>query len=270
MNSSTHFDYCAYKNNLEKTTQNEFSNYWSHIELGAGNYGLDGHTKTSQYMTILMEFKYVSDRYKELIDSLPESNPNPDYDPYHQYAVLFDTLDQLVDKYGPKGIFHINDLFQEYCDYAALQLREYAKIKGYKDIIIEVIPGDYTQINPETTLEKYSKHLYDSAHLKNPELSFYNYGIDGSDLLSNNESREYARLKLQKLADLSFKGLYFFPTDPDNLFIPTEEKVEFISQDIFYHATNDFSPVPYYFPEGDIFSEENGYVYWIDNSYSCL
>ena len=35
-------------------------NGWTHLELGAGNYGPDGHTKTSQAMTVLMKIEDVS------------------------------------------------------------------------------------------------------------------------------------------------------------------------------------------------------------------
>lgn len=33
---------------------------WAHLELGARNYGPDGHTKISQAMTILMKINDVS------------------------------------------------------------------------------------------------------------------------------------------------------------------------------------------------------------------
>ncbi len=42
-------------------------NGWTHLELGAGNYGPDGHTKTSQAMTVLIKIKDVSNE-KNYID----------------------------------------------------------------------------------------------------------------------------------------------------------------------------------------------------------
>ena len=64
----SNLDYCQYycDNYVEEGCQhkglpdNEYNNYWTHIELGAGNYGLDGHTKIALNKTILMEFKFVS------------------------------------------------------------------------------------------------------------------------------------------------------------------------------------------------------------------
>ena len=44
---------------------------WTHLELGAGNYGPDGHTQSSQQMTVLMKLKTVS-KVKNYIDELRE------------------------------------------------------------------------------------------------------------------------------------------------------------------------------------------------------
>ncbi|MFN7038820.1 MAG: hypothetical protein ACK4OM_04555 [Alphaproteobacteria bacterium] len=260
-------NYCRYYFDDPALPDNTFQDFWTHIELGAGNYGLDGHTKISQNMTVLMELKFVSD-IPNFIDSLQE-HPENNYDPTYQYAVLFNTLDQLVYRNGARGIFHVNDLYNEYSEYAAEQLKQYASFKGYDEIIIEAVPGDYTKIIPYQTLEKYNKFLYDSVHLKNPEISFYNYGMDGGEMLFNTESRENARAKLQTLANLSYNGMYFFPIDSQDVFIPKAEKEEFINQGIFYHTTDKYAPVPYYFPEGNIFPEQYGSVYWISPNYTC-
>src|SRR5438105_4118194 len=67
---------------------------WSHLELGAGNYGADGHTKASQAMTVLMKIMDVSDA-RNYIDDLDESGDGC-YKPEDQYGVLFWTLDELV------------------------------------------------------------------------------------------------------------------------------------------------------------------------------
>jgi hypothetical protein len=267
VNEAQNSDYCNYYfNHAEHLPTDTLKDYWAHIELGAGNYGLDGHTKKSQAMTVLMDLSYVSNA-TNYIDELPESDQEL-YDPNLQYAVLFDTLEQLIFKKGPHGIFHVNDLYTEYANYAAEKLKEYVSAKGYEDIIVEAIPGDYTKISPRDTLKNYGKFLYDSAHLKNPEITFYNYGLDGEDTLSNENSRYKAREKLQQLANLSYKGLYFFPLDANDMFIPNEEKEEYINKGIFYHRTNEYQPVAYYFPEGDIFPKEKGRVYWINHN-SC-
>jgi len=237
------------------------------MELGAGNYGADGHTKTSQAMTVLMDLKFVSDK-PNYVDTLAEHNAIS-CDPSHQYAVLFRTLDQLIERQGDRGIFHVNDVFAEYSDYAADRLKEYADSKGYKEVIIESIPGDYIKIIPSQTLIKYTKFLYDNIHLKNPEVSFYNYGMDGNEMLANPESRANARDKLQTLADLSHKGIYFFPIDHHDVFIPREEKVEFIDKGIFYHQTSEYNAVGYDFPEGHGLAKDYGNVYYINSSYKC-
>jgi hypothetical protein len=268
VNESQNSDYCNYYfNHAEPLPADTLKDYWTHIELGAGNYGLDGHTKKSQALTVLMDLSYVS-AAPNYIDELPEYDPNP-YDPNHQYAILFETLDQLILKKGPYGIFHVNDLYSEYADYAAEKLKEYVSSKGYEDIIVEAIPGDYTKLSPRDTLKNYGKFLYDSAHLKNPEITFYNFGLDGDDTLSDEKSRLGARIKLQQLANFSHKGLYFFTLDNKDVPIPKEEKEEYIDKGIFYHSTNEYQPVAYYFPEGGIFPKEDGRVYWINHNYTC-
>jgi hypothetical protein len=57
---------------------------WTHLELGAGNYGADGHTKTSQAMTVLMKIRDVSDA-KNYIDDLDEYGDGS-YKPEDQYG----------------------------------------------------------------------------------------------------------------------------------------------------------------------------------------
>ncbi|MBA3814174.1 MAG: hypothetical protein H0X26_06760 [Alphaproteobacteria bacterium] len=236
---------------------------WTHLELGAGNYGEEGHTKKSQRKTVLKDFVYVS-RTPNYIDQLPEKDPKS-YDPKHQYAVLFWTLDTLVEQKGPKGIFHVNDLYEDYTQYAANHLSQYAQEKGYTDVTIEAITCDYMHLLPLKTLKKYGRTHYDSVHLKNPELPFYNYGMDGDNQLFNDESRKKAREKLQSLADMSKEGLYFFCLETTDNFIPKEEIEEFMEKGIFYLPTTAWEPVPYCFPEGNILDKKFGRVYFIKN-----
>lgn len=248
------------------TTQKEQAHYagWTHLELGAGNYGLEGHTKISQRKTVLKKLEYVSNA-KNYIDDLPEVDPEK-YDPYHQYAVLFWTLDELVKKKGKKGVFHVNDLYAEYAHYTVQELEKYAKHKGYEQVIIAELSGDYADIKPTQTLESYGIKKYDSVHLKNPEISFYSYGLDGDNVLSNEKSRKAGRDLLAKLANYSNEGLYFFPIDITDDFIPVKEKEEFINKGIFYLSTKEWEPVPYYFPEGNKFDKKLGKVYFIKKS----
>jgi len=228
---------------------------WTHLELGVGNYGLDGHTQASQEMTVLMKLEKVSDK-ANYIDDLEETGTG-NYDPLEQFGVLFWTLDQLIERYGPIGIFHVNDLYEEYAKYAAEKLEEYAIARGYDAITIEVIPGDYQLIDSSQTLSQYGKTKYSSVHLKNPEASLYHSEMDGDEFLSSDYYRKQTRSMLQNLANLSETGLYLFILYHDN-FIPLEERMEFMESEIFYHPTADWEAVPYIFPEGFIVDKEIG------------
>ncbi len=234
---------------------------WAHIELGAGNYGAEGHTKKSIRMTVLMKLTEVSSK-RNFVDELPEAD-FIEYNPKYQYAVLFMTLDELISREGPSGVFHVNDLFKEYADFAVSKLKEYAKVKGYNEVIIESVPGDYEKIDPATTLKQFKRKKYDSVHLKNPEVSFFHYGMDGNNMITSASHRKKSRDTLQSLADLGTKGLYFFPVDYKDYFIPTAEKEEFIDEGLFYLPTNEWGPVAYYFPEGKIIPKIYGRVFFI-------
>jgi hypothetical protein len=269
---ASRLDYCSYYNVEENYSHldlpsSPFNTSWAHLELGAGNYGLEGHTKVSQRMTVLAGLSYVSSK-PNYVDNLQERD-QVEYNPQAQYFVLFRTLDKLVKLHGPRGIFHVNDLFPQYADYAATRLAEYAQSKGYKHITIEPVSGDYTQLSPRLTLAKYGKLLYDSVHLKNPEVHFYNYGLDGDEFLSNPDKRRGARETLQQLADLSYTGLYFFPVNPRYSFIPKIEYEEFISRGKFYQMTDVWPRMPYVFPENKVFNMRYSSVYFIPHNYTC-
>ena len=236
-------------------------NGWAHLELGAGNYGQDGHTKTSQTMTVLMKIEDVSNE-KNYIDDLEEFGKG-DYKPEEQYGVLFWTLDELVKRYGDVGIFHVNDLYEEYALFATQKLAEYAADKGYKSVIIEAVPGDYQLIDSDRTLAQYGKTKYSTAHLKNPEVSLYHNRIDGDHFYASETSRDQTRSMLQNLANLSESGLYLFILYHED-FIPLEERREFMEKDIFYRITNEWDSVPYIFPEGNVIDKEVGKVFHIN------
>jgi hypothetical protein len=233
---------------------------WTHLELGAGNYGPDGHTKASQSMTVLMKIEDVSNE-KNYIDELEEFGRG-DYKPQDQYGVLFWTLDQLVNRYGDVGVFHVNDLYEEYAIFATQKLMDYAISKGYDSVIIEAVPGDYQLIDSEKTLSLYGKSKYSSAHLKNPEVSLYHDRMDGDQFFASEKSREQTRSMLKNLANLSENGLYLFILYHEN-FIPLEERTEFMEKGVFYNATNEWDSVPYIFPEGNVIEKDIGRVYQI-------
>lgn len=235
-------------------------NGWTHLELGAGNYGADGHTQASQAKTVLLKLMRLSDKVS-YIDAL-EKTGRGDYLPEKQYAVLFWTLDELVKRYGNVGVFHVNDLYDTYALFAAEKLKNYAALKGYEAVIIEALSGDYRELQAEKTLSKYGKDKYDSAHLKNPEISFYYDFMDGDDLYASAEAREQTRLLLNKLAQLSETGLYLFILDHHD-FIPLKERIEYIDKGLFYCRTTVWTPLPYIFPEGNLFEEATGIVFHI-------
>jgi len=250
---------CVYS--IDAPITDPYYDYVFHLEAGAGNYGKDGHTKTSQLMTVFSEFTYVSDK-PNYLDSLPEYD-RVEYKMSEQFAVLFYTLDQLVIKYGPKIVFHVNDLFEQYADSATAALKKYVVVKNYDSVIVESFPGNYTQLKLSDKLGKYGRGFYDSVHLKNAEVSFYNYGIDGDNMVSNEASRARARNTLQHLADFSCYGLYFFQIDYSNAFIPKEEYDKFISKGVFYRSTSQWHSLPYVFPTGEAFPDKYGSVYFI-------
>ncbi|MBA3723196.1 MAG: hypothetical protein H0W88_12460 [Parachlamydiaceae bacterium] len=241
----------------------ESLNGWAHLELGAGNYGPDGHTKASQSKTVLMKLEEVSNE-KNYIDELEEVGRN-DYKAQEQYGILFWTLDQLISRYGDVGVFHVNDLYEEYAEFATQKLMEYALTKGYDSIVIEAVSGDYQQINSEQTLSKFGKTKYTSAHLKNPEVSLYHNRMAGDHFSSSINSRENTRLMLKKLANLSEEGLYLFILYHEN-FVPLEERTEYMEKEVFYHKTDKWEPVPYIFPEGNIIDKDYGRVFHISPS----
>ena len=250
-------------------SQDTFAHTWTHLELGAGNYGAEGETLAAQEQTVLKALTFVSDK-PNYIKKLPvKGHGTIDSS---QYQILFWTLDELVKKYGPKGVFHVNDLVEEYSDFATMKLKGYAESKGYSQVEISSVPGDYSRINPTETLVQYQRTNYDSVHLKNPDISIYHFGLDGNRLITNQETRAKARTLLQQLANLSSTGLYFFPNDYkdfDNDFIPEEEKAEFINKEIFYLSTQDWESVPYIFPNGMVYGKEYGRVYFIQRNTSA-
>lgn len=237
---------------------------WTHLELGAGNYGQEGHTKVSQQKTVLMQLE-ATDK-PNYVDKLPEKDIKP-YQPEQQFAVLFSTLDQLVATKGPKGVFHVNDLIDAYAISASEALKNYANQKGYHKVTIEVVPGDYEFLDPEQHLKAYKLKKYESVHLKNPEISLYSYKLDGDEVLFNDQSRTKARILLQKLANYSSTGLTFFPVLKPN-FIPDEEIEEFASNESFYKPEHSWQPAPYVFPTGESFADKYAAVYFIPQNFA--
>ena len=174
---------------------------WTHLELGAGNYGKFGGRSRKQ----------------------------EEFDPAVQYAVLFWTLDELVARHGEEGIFFVNDIKNEYSSYATKKLQEYALEKGLSHVSILSAPGDYTQMPLIPLLEPFGREIFDSIHIKNPEGNFYGRHQRNN---TQEESRRKTREMLKKLANMGKEGLYLFILDTP-VFLPDKEKEEFINRGIF-------------------------------------
>jgi hypothetical protein len=169
--------------------------------------------------------------------------------------VLFWTLDQLVSRYGEAGTFYINDLYEEYAEWAVDKLTQYAQAKGYCSVEIKAFPGDYRLID---------SGRYTTIHLKNPEISFFYDQMDGDFLYTSDGSRHETREMLSRLASRSESGLHLFILYHED-FIPPQEIEEFISKGLFYHETAEWEALPYIYPEGNLIDKELGKVYRIDS-----
>lgn len=84
-----------------------YNDYFMHLELGAANYGPDGHTKASQDKTVFHEFREVTDKenYRDTLNDVE----NITYQPKQQHNSLFVTLDKLVREHDGKIVFFLND-----------------------------------------------------------------------------------------------------------------------------------------------------------------
>jgi len=218
---------------------------WTHLELGAANYGQRKHNrewslKKSSHLTD-MDF-YIAQL---------------DYDNWGQYGVLYWTLDELVERYGEKGVFHVNDCREQLSNYTARMLKKYAAKKGYSEVIIEPITADFFQIDPVQTLIKFGRERYDSVHLKNPEPSLYRKTAPAE--------RAKTRRLFQKLADLSYDGFFLFYYRFDS-YTPKAEIEEYINKGIFYQETDEWEPVPYVSTNGHVTSQSLGKVVFIQST----
>ncbi len=205
---------------------------WLHLELGAGNYGEKG-------------------------DPQDHRTTRP-FDPFVQYRVLFNTVDQLIERYGPSGIIVLNDSNIHSLRYAAEQLRLYNEIRGYDRIEIDTIRGNYFNLNPKNLLESYSRKTFDTIHLKNPDQNFF--GVTARRPLLGEKSRAKTREDLQKIANFGTEGLYLFILEEED-YIPVEERTDFMEKEIFYEKTDSWEPVEYHYPTGE--KEGPGKVFFI-------
>lgn len=113
---------------------------WIHLELGAANYGVEG---------------FVNGKCRGGHEN--------------QLLPLYHTIDELVQTHGPNtpGIFYVNDLRQDACDYACERLRGYI-LKEYPKTAIRVasIAKNYFELD---VLQDCHVAKLDSIHFKNPE-----------------------------------------------------------------------------------------------------
>jgi hypothetical protein len=127
-------------NKLSKSRNSFWKKNWSHVELGAANYG-----------------ENVNADKTHIAQGGPSKN---------QHNILFATVDKLVEKKGKKGVIYINDLDKQLVNYTIKRLNKYL-IHQYpkSDIKVKPLVGDFFKIDiPRVT----------TIHLKNPERWFFN------------------------------------------------------------------------------------------------
>lgn len=231
---------CLFSQNLQANETN-FEG-WTHLELGSGNYGQ--RTRTKKWIPKKTPDLTEMDLYIALLDE----------DNWGQYGVLYWTLDELIDRYGLKGVFHVNDRTAPVANYTASMLQKYADKQGYDQVIIEPMVGDYKNLNPQKCLTKFGLKKYDSVHLKNPEPSLYRKTLPSD--------RVATRRLFQRLANLSHEGFFLF-FYRFNTYIPKIEIEEFFKKGIFYLPTEEWQPVPYVSTGGNITSQTLGKVVFI-------
>ena len=220
-----------------------------HLELGAGNYGQEGHTRKALFTTYGANKVEIA-HPETFFSDIPENASQASFplSTKKQYRVLFLTLDELVKRYPSEQIvFHVNDLVAEWAEYASAKLREYADAKGY-DTVVEAVPGNYFELNTEID--------YDSVHLKNIEHMYSETieniiceGTANDRLVVTPASRLRMREGLQKLANLSKRGLHFFILDRDDYF-PHAERTDYSMRGKFYQNTTEWKGYGYDLPDG--------------------
>lgn len=148
--SSTRKIKCG-ESTLYSTTSQLFSSLslnemtWSHVELGAANYG--------PHLTA------------------DASNPCKKMGA-NQHKLLFDTVDNLILQKGQNGLIYINDLEKRNVSFTIYKLKIYL-MKKYPNNKIFLMPlvGDFFEIDIPKV---------DSIHLKNPEDWFF-FNLDDED-----------------------------------------------------------------------------------------
>ncbi|MEM9128296.1 MAG: hypothetical protein AAGA97_01060 [Pseudomonadota bacterium] len=235
---------------------------WKHLELGAGNYGSEGITKSSQFLTVLNKMSRVSHK-ENYIDRLPETACTANGNKDHQFFVLAWTLEKLVSQWGDAGVFFINDIEPEYAGDARQYLENYLDKNKLSNIILDVLVGDYNTISPLNSLPKYGAGKFDSIHLKNPEVSLFRDGMDGDVFSTSKQKREQTRSELKRLAEFSNDGLYLFILDYKDAYFPADELEGLHDNVPFYRHQTLWPPVPYCRPDGGQTDREFGKVYHI-------
>ncbi|MEM9211653.1 MAG: hypothetical protein AAGA63_09200 [Pseudomonadota bacterium] len=235
---------------------------WKHLELGAGNYGNEGITKSSQTLTVLNKMSRVSHK-ENYIDRLPDSACTTNGNKDHQFFVLAWTLERLVLQRGNAGVFIINDIDPEYASDALEYLQTHLDKKKLSNVTLDVIVGDYNAISPLNSLQQYGADKFDSIHLKNPEVSLFRDGMDGDVFSTSKPKREQTRFELKRLAAFSNDGLYLFILDYKDAYFPADELETSYGQDPFYRHQTLWPPVPYCRPDGGQTDREFGKVYHI-------
>lgn len=218
---------------------------WTHLELGAGNYGRNN--KCDRIHTKVIETPVP----KRLIP-LPRAaiKNNPEY----QYFVLFRTLDILVQRFGPKGTFYVNDFKGPDILYTKICLENYIRRWNEKpenekiDVKVQILHGNFYKLAAQKTLPC-SDQTFDSIHIKNPDVSFMraNFTNDGDDPQSI-EKRHKTFTMMKQWANRSNSGLFLFIINLEG-FIPQTALEEGLAFNIYEYST-EWPQFPYVFPNG--------------------
>jgi hypothetical protein len=161
---------------LDNNSHSSFRNtkIWSHVELGAANYGENVHADSSHI-----------------------SNGKIGKD---QHNILFHTIDELIKNKGKNGIVYINDLEKEMVTYTINKLKKYILQKyPVNEIVLKPLVGDFFEIDiPKVT----------SIHLKNPEDWFFK-SLFGKDESKKKRLEYFADHSKEGLTLVTYYTKYF-------------------------------------------------------------
>lgn len=156
-----------------------------------------------------------------------------------RFLVLELTAVDLIKTYGSEGVIYLNDFHEDSLEMAAEHLRSWLIQKGYQNIKVKTLPGDYHFIDIP-----YVK----SAHLSNPDARQF-------PTCEHPEVNQLITDRLELIANRSESGLRI-TTD---LTAGKEDCVADLKKNLSQRAEINLiseSGYPYYFPDGKSLDEK--------------